>query len=107
MNLFLRPSPHDNSPIIPENNELVSPQLQNKSVSTVKHALFKGTLDAYKEEQRPYTSITMPLKPAALGEFFYLKMMEIIYLGFLFNINPFDQPAVESYKYKTRQLLEL
>ena len=33
------------------------------------------------------------------------KMLEVVYLGFLLNINPFDQPNVEMYKSKTRKIL--
>ena len=32
-------------------------------------------------------------------------MMEIMYLGQLMNVNAFDQPAVEQYKQRTRELL--
>jgi len=33
-------------------------------------------------------------------------MMEMMYLGFLLEVNPFDQPNVEDYKVKTRKILE-
>ena len=32
-------------------------------------------------------------------------MFEIVYLGHLFNINPFDQPNVELYKTETKKIL--
>ncbi len=33
------------------------------------------------------------------------KMIETIYLGYLLDVNPFDQPDVESYKKETREIL--
>ena len=33
-------------------------------------------------------------------------MIEMIYLGHLMNVNPFDQPNVEEYKSETRKILE-
>jgi glucose-6-phosphate isomerase len=33
-------------------------------------------------------------------------MMEMMYLGFLLEVNSFDQPNVEDYKVKTRKILE-
>jgi len=35
------------------------------------------------------------------------KMFEIMYLGRLFNIDTFNQPAVELYKEETKKLLDL
>jgi glucose-6-phosphate isomerase len=32
-------------------------------------------------------------------------MMETLFLGKLLNVNPFDQPNVESYKRETRKIL--
>jgi glucose-6-phosphate isomerase len=32
-------------------------------------------------------------------------MMETMYLGYLMDVNPFDQPGVEKYKKETRKLL--
>jgi glucose-6-phosphate isomerase len=34
-----------------------------------------------------------------------IKMFEIMYLGFLLQVNPFDQPQVENYKKETQKIL--
>jgi glucose-6-phosphate isomerase len=34
------------------------------------------------------------------------KMIEMMILGNLLEVNPFDQPNVESYKIETKRLLE-
>ena len=33
------------------------------------------------------------------------KMIEMVYLGKLLEVNPFDQPNVEEYKEETRKIL--
>jgi glucose-6-phosphate isomerase len=40
-----------------------------------------------------------------MGQLLQFMMMEMIYLGFLLNVNPFDQPNVEDYKVETRKIL--
>lgn len=81
--------------------------IQNRSLSTVMNALLGGTKKAYVTAQRPYMSVTLPYKSEEIiGQFMQWKMLEIIYLGHLFNINPFIQPQVELYKKEARMLLE-
>ena len=41
----------------------------------------------------------------SLGEFMQFKMIEMMYLGELLNVNAFDQPNVESYKVETKRIL--
>jgi len=48
----------------------------------------------------------LPDKSAySMGELLQFKMMEMMYLGSLLNVNPFNQPNVESYKTETRKIL--
>jgi glucose-6-phosphate isomerase len=42
----------------------------------------------------------------SLGAYLQFKMLEMMYLGVLFNVNSFDQPNVEDYKVETKRLLE-
>ena len=44
-------------------------------------------------------------KEEGLGEFMQFKMIEMMFLGNLFDVNAFDQPDVEGYKIKTKELL--
>ena len=41
-----------------------------------------------------------------IGQLLQLKMMEVVYLAYLLNVNPFDQPNIEEYKEKVRKLLK-
>ncbi|HBE45597.1 MAG TPA: hypothetical protein DDW17_09210, partial [Deltaproteobacteria bacterium] len=42
---------------------------------------------------------------ASLGALFFLYEMVITYMGYLYNINPFDQPGVELGKIYTKALM--
>jgi glucose-6-phosphate isomerase len=40
-----------------------------------------------------------------MGQLLQLQMLQIVYLGYLLHVNPFDQPHVELYKKETRKIL--
>jgi glucose-6-phosphate isomerase len=80
--------------------------IQGKSLETIMDAIENGTKFAFAQNERPFMSIEFPEKSAYyIGQFMQYKMIETIYLGKLFDINPFDQPAVESYKQETKRIL--
>lgn len=92
-------------PNMPEYESLVG-NIQNLPLATIMEAIIAGTQKAYIKGQRPFMSWILPEKNSYyIGQWMYAKMVEIIYLGFLLNINPFDQPNVESYKQETRKIL--
>ena len=45
------------------------------------------------------------ITPFELGTFMQFKMMEMMYLGRLFGVDAFNQPAVELYKVETKRIL--
>jgi glucose-6-phosphate isomerase len=57
------------------------------------------------EEDHPIVRIRVPA-PQAIGAEMYRWEMATAVLGYLLDINPFDQPDVESAKQRTRELLE-
>ncbi len=79
---------------------------KGKKVSVVMNAMIEGTIRAYQQKKLPFMTVAFPEKnPFYYGQFFQWKIFEIIYLAYLFNVNPFDQPLVESYKNETRAIL--
>jgi glucose-6-phosphate isomerase len=65
-----------------------------------------GTEYALLESQRPTMSVIFPqITPGAVGEFFYLYETAVSYLGGLFDINTYDQPAVQLGKDATYALM--
>ncbi len=82
-------------------------KIQGKPVSFIMDAIFQGVQTAYYKNKRPFISILLPEKSAYyIGQFMQFKMFEIMYLGFLLHVNPFDQPQVQLYKKETRNLLK-
>lgn len=93
--------------LIPANEVSRSiPGLAGRSITSVKHAIFRGVVEAFIQERRPCMVITLEKKSSyLLGQFMMMKMFETIFLASLWNINAFDQPEVELYKKLARKLL--
>ena len=80
--------------------------MQKKSLASIMNAIIDGIQKAYARRKLPFANITLPEESAfCIGEFLQLKMMETVYLGYLLEVNPFDQPNVELYKKETRKIL--
>jgi glucose-6-phosphate isomerase len=89
-----------------EQLETLVADVQGRSLSTIMSALLGGTEKAYEKVARPYMSVILPDKSEeSIGQYMQWKMIETMYLGYLFNINAFIQPQVELYKKETRALL--
>ncbi len=99
----------NNSTINIPNNTLsknLAPSIQNRSFSEIMHAIAHGTQQTYRNKKLPFLNIMLPEKSTYyIGQLMQIKMIEIIYLGFLLNVNPFDQPEVELYKKETKKSL--
>ena len=90
----------------PELNSLVK-GIQCRGISEIMNAIYSGTIKAFEKEKRPFVEIELSDKSEiSIGQFLQMKMMEIMFLGALMNVNSFDQPNVESYKVETRSVLE-
>lgn len=86
--------------------ESLVPNLQGKSLKEIMDAILQGAMIAYGQGKRPYCHIELPSCSAyCLGQFLQLEMMETMLLASLLDVNPFDQPGVESYKAETRRML--
>ena len=87
--------------------ESVVAHIQKKPLATIMDAILQGTQKAYMQQNIPFVTWNIPEKSAFyIGQFMQIKMIEIMYLGYLLHINPFDQPEVERYKKETREILE-
>jgi glucose-6-phosphate isomerase len=97
---------HVNVPRLKGYSKLVD-GIQGKSLADLMHAILEGTKEAFRKGGRPFMEIGLPCKSEyCLGQFLQFKMMETIYLAYLLDVNPFDQPNVESYKEETRKILQ-
>lgn len=77
-------------------------------VQEVATALYGGVMGAYQERSLPYRSTIFDEDLTySLGLFMGMRMRETMYVAELMNLNAFDQPNVELYKNKTREILGL
>ncbi len=78
----------------------------NKNLSQIKDAQKNAFIKVLKEKKIPFREfIIKDLNENTLGELFSYFMLETAIIGRLCDINPFDQPAVEQVKIKTKNLL--
>lgn len=93
-------------PTLNEYDELVG-SIQSDNLSDIMDAILLGVKASYRKGKRPFIDIELPNKKAfTIGALLQFKMMEMMYLGYLLNVNPFNQPDVEKYKKETRRILE-
>jgi glucose-6-phosphate isomerase len=78
-------------------------------VQEVATAIYGGVMAAYQEKSLPYRTTIFDDGNMAysLGLFMGMRMLETMYVAELMNINGFNQPNVELYKNKTRDILGL
>ncbi|MEA1924697.1 MAG: hypothetical protein U9M95_02400, partial [Candidatus Altiarchaeota archaeon] len=92
-------------PLNPKYSDLVD-GIQGKSLGSIMDAIYEGVKVSFRDNKRPFTEVVLPdMKEASIGGFLQYKMMETMYLGSLLDVNPFNQPNVESYKKETRRIL--
>lgn len=87
-------------------NKLIK-DINNKSLDKVMNAIIKAVKKNFISSEIPFTEILLYDKDEfSIGQFLMLKQIEVVLLANLFNINPFDQPNIESYKEETKKLLK-
>jgi glucose-6-phosphate isomerase len=84
----------------------VLPYLGGQTPTAVMSAIYEGTKTTYDANSLPFMEVTLPeLTPESIVAFMQFKMCEVMMLGYLLGVNPFDQPQVEQYKTVTKKLL--
>jgi len=80
--------------------------IQGKTLDEIMNAILNGVQNAFKNKNRPFIEIVLPDKSEeSISQILQMKIIEIIYLGHLMNVNPFNQPNVEDYKKETKKFL--
>jgi len=80
--------------------------IADKKDPSLMNIILQGVQTAYQKNKRPFCSIELPaLTPYYIGQLLQMYMLEMIYLGYLFEVDPFDQPNVELYKQEVRKIL--
>ena len=71
-----------------------------------RQAIYSGVITAYSAKKRPFVEVQLPeISENTVGQYMQMKMIEMMLLAKLMNVNPFDQPNVEDYKIETRRIL--
>lgn len=84
----------------------LAPKLKGKSLNEIATALYGGVIAAYEERQLPYRATIFEEElPYSLGLFMGMRVREVMYLAKLLDVNAFNQPNVELYKVKTKDIL--
>jgi glucose-6-phosphate isomerase len=75
-----------------------------KNLPTELIPISEGVKKSYQKNNRPYAEISLgEISERSIGHYMQYKMIEVMYLGKLFGVNTFDQPAVEDYKKEARK----
>lgn len=86
--------------------DVLVPNIGGKKMHEIMQAILQGVKSSYAQDNRPYFAVELSsVSEECLGGLMQMMMIEIMILGSLLNINPFDQPNVESYKKETKALL--
>lgn len=80
--------------------------IAGKTFGDLLDACEEGTARALTKKKHPSVTLSLSrLDEAHLGQLFFLFMAEVIFLGKLYRIDPYGQPAVEEGKKLTREIL--
>jgi glucose-6-phosphate isomerase len=86
----------------------VSKSYGKRDMQEVATAIYGGVMAAYQEKSLPYRSTILDEELTySIGLFMGMRMLETMYVAELMNLNAFDQPNVELYKIKTKEILGL
>jgi glucose-6-phosphate isomerase len=86
----------------------IAKEFKKFDVQEVATAIYGGVISAYQERSLPYRSTIFDEDLTySLGLFMGMRMLETMYIANLLNLNAFDQPNVELYKTKTKNILGL
>lgn len=107
---FVSTSSENSNILIP--TELYLPGLveniTGKKPADIMKAILEGVRIAYAKRAIPFMEIVLDnISEQSLGEFLQFKMIEMMYLAQLLEVNAFDQPNVEEYKVETKKILSL
>jgi len=81
--------------------------IETKKMSTVMSAILGGISSTYLKLKRPFVSTEFDrIDEKELGTYMQTRMLEMMYLAHLLQVNAFDQPSVEGYKLETKRLMK-
>lgn len=83
------------------------PYIANKSLAHISRALAEGTIKSLQDAKLPLTHIQLSaLDEVTFGELIAHHMLEVVAMASVLGVNAYDQPAVESGKMISKEILE-
>ena len=80
--------------------------IEGRSADAILQAIYEAVKVSYRQHKLPYMEVSLSeISAFALGQYLQFRMLEMMYLAQLFNVNAFDQPNVEDYKSEMRKAL--
>ena len=81
--------------------------IDKKSLSEIKISQKKAVVKSFIKNKIPYREFSIDkCDEQALGDLFFYFMLEVIIIGKISGLNPFNQPAVEEVKIFTKKILK-
>jgi glucose-6-phosphate isomerase len=105
---FIKVAKFDSALKVPESAGLVPGLkfLSGTKLQKIIHAELAGTAESLRSNKRPNGTLTIPeVSPEAVGALFMFFEIATAMAGYLYGINPYDQPGVEEGKAIARRLL--
>ncbi len=89
-----------------ETLDLIEKSVSKKSTGDLNQTLLVSAQESYFKNDLPYVDVVLKdVSLKSLGEYMAYAMFETIYLGALWNVNIFNQPNVEEYKKRAKEML--
>jgi len=78
-----------------------------KSKEQIVSAVYESVKESYRGKGLPFSEIQFGfVEEKEIGQYMMFKMLETMYLGNIWGINVFNQPNVEEYKLRAKQMLQ-
>lgn len=80
--------------------------IHKKSFAQLSKSILYGVEKSFVKSKIPFTLFELKRNPYDIGAFMMTSMFQILFLAYLMDVNPFDQPNVEAYKTIARRALQ-
>jgi glucose-6-phosphate isomerase len=89
----------DEDPLILKNSNLLAKNFDNSDTEEIRRGIYNSVLKEFEKNLLPAISVEWEtLDEKEIGNYLQFKMNEVYFLARFFDVNPFDQPEVQSYK---------
>ena len=88
-------------------NQEVITDIKGMYLQDIMNSIITGVKSSFTKRNIPYDEYVFEhISLKEIGKFMQYKMIEMMFLGHLFEVNPFNQPNVEEYKIETKAELK-